>query len=275
MLIAACGLAYVSYAAHSVLANRDAFAFPRSDLLLYSARWWSYLVPPVAHPLVGPTAHRIWSAAGVREGLLEQQVSLGWGIIALALVALARYAWLIRNRDSACGVRVPILRRRRLHGARVLTLPLCPFGAAYGVVPMFRSYARFGVLVQLMAALLAGIGVDFLRRAGTTRARIASVALVALVAVEYAVAPQALSRDVLPTSAHRWVMQQPGRERTFDCTPRDEVSASVQWLTGGRVTQPASSTTRLHGAKSLAEACRDPASRSCWCGAIQPPDNGS
>ena len=94
-----------------------------------------------------------------------------------------------------------------------------------------------------MAVLLAGIGVDFLRRAGTTHARIASAALVALVAAEYAVAPQALSRDVLPTSAHRWVMQQPGRERTFDCTPRDDASASVQWLTGGRVTQPASSTT--------------------------------
>jgi len=94
-----------------------------------------------------------------------------------------------------------------------------------------------------MAVLLAGIGVDFLRRAGTTHARITCAALLALVVVEYAVAPQALSRDVLPTSAHRWVMQQPGAERTFDCTPRDHGLASVQWLTGDRVTQPASSTT--------------------------------
>jgi hypothetical protein len=242
VLIAVCGLAYVSYTAHSVLANRDAFAFPRSDLLLYSARWWSYLVPPVAHPLVGATAYRIWSAAGVREGLLEQQVSLGWGIIALALVALARYAWLIRNRDSACGVRVPILLAVAFT-ALACSLSSLPLALLHGVVPMFRSYARFGVLVQLMAVLLAGIGVDFLRRSGTMRARFASAALVALVAVEYTVAPPALSRDVLPTSAHRWVMQQPGRERTFDCTPRDEVSASVQWLTEGRVTQPASSTT--------------------------------
>jgi hypothetical protein len=34
---------------------------------------------------------------------------------------------------------------------------------------MFRAYARFGVVVQLMAALLAGVGVDRLRRAGTAR----------------------------------------------------------------------------------------------------------
>ena len=240
--IAACGMAYAAYAAHSVLADRNAFAFPRSDLLLYSAKWWSYLVPPVAHPLFGATAHRIWSGAGVREGLLEQQVSLGWGIVALAFIALGRYIWLIRNRESACGVRVPILVAVALT-ALACSLSLLPLALLYGVVPMFRAYARFGVVVQLMAALLAGIGADFLRRAGTTRARTTCASLLALVAVEYAVAPQALSRDVLPTAAHRWVMQQQGRERTFDCTPRDDGSASVQWLTGGRVLQPASSTT--------------------------------
>jgi len=242
VVMAACGLAYVSYAAHAVLANRDALAFPRSDLLLFSAKWWSYLVPPVAHPLVGETAHRIWSAAGVRDGLLEQQVSLGWGIVVLAFIALGRYAWLIRNRDSACGVRVPILVAVALT-ALACSLSSLPLAILYDAVPMFRSYARFGVLVQLMAVLLAGIGVDFLRRAGSTHARVASAVLVTLVAVEYAVAPQALSRDVLPTSAHRWVMQQPGEQRTFDCTPLDHGFASVQWLTRNRVTQPASSTT--------------------------------
>ena len=76
---------------------------------------------------------------------------------------------------------------------------------------MFRAYARFGVVVQLMAALLAGIGVDYLRRAGTRRAQIACLALVALAAGEYAVSPSALWRDVLPTAAHRWVARQPGR----------------------------------------------------------------
>ena len=62
-----------------------------------------------------------------------------------------------------------------------------PSALLYDVVPMFRAYARFGVVVQLMAALLAGIGVDCLRRAGTRRAQIVCVALVALAAGEYAV----------------------------------------------------------------------------------------
>jgi hypothetical protein len=111
-----------------------------------------------------------------------------------------------------------------------------PSALLYDIVPMFRSYARFGVVVQLMAALLAGIGVDRLRRAGTTRAQIVCVALVALAAAEYAVSPSDLWRDVLPTTAHRWVVQQVDRMRVLDCTPLDQESASVQWLTGSRVT---------------------------------------
>ncbi len=60
-----------------------AFAFPRADLFRYSAKWWSYLVPPVEHPLVGPAVRRFWAVTGIGAGLLEQQVYLGWGIVAL------------------------------------------------------------------------------------------------------------------------------------------------------------------------------------------------
>jgi hypothetical protein len=87
-----------------------------------------------------------------------------------------------------------------------------------------------------MAALLAGIGVDRLRRAGPRRAQVVGVALVALAAAEYAVSPAALWRDVLPTTAHRWVRQQADPVRALDCTPITQESESVQWLTDGRVT---------------------------------------
>ena len=245
-LIAASGLAYASYAASAVVVNRAAFAFARADLFRYSAKWWSYLVPPVAHPLLGATAHRIWNVVDVRDGLLEQQVSLGWGIVALALIAVFR--WLVRRSDvwqPASLARVPVLVIVAV-AALVCSLSpertigrytfVRPSAFLYHVVPMFRSYARFGVVVQLMAALLAGIGVDYLRRAGTRRAQILCLTLVALAAGEYAVSPPALWRDVLPTTAHRWVVRQPGRVRALDCTPLDQESESVQWLTGYRVT---------------------------------------
>jgi hypothetical protein len=246
LLIATAGMAYASYAARAVVVNRAAFAFPRDDLFRYSATWWSYLVPPVEHPLLGATAHRFWTAMGVREGLLEQQVSLGWGIVALGLVAVIW--WLVPRSDDRqlpSRARVPVL---VVVAAAALVCSLSPevtIGALtlvrpsallYNVAPMFRSYARFGVVVQLMAALLAGIGVDRLRRAGTRRAQIVCAALITVAAAEYAVSPPALWRDVLPTSAHRWVVQQGDRMRVLDCTPANPESQSVQWLTGGRVT---------------------------------------
>ena len=120
---------------------------------------------------------------------------------------------------------------RAILGVRVAR----PSALLYSIVPMFRSYARFGVVVQLMAALLAGAGVSRLFALGTGPARAIGAALVAVAIAEYAVWRPALSRDVLPTAAHRWVMRQPAGPRVFDCEPLTTESASVSWLTNGRI----------------------------------------
>lgn len=239
--LAACGITYVWYAAPTVLVNRGAFGFPREDLFQHSAKWWAYLVPPVQHPLLGDFARRVWADAGVQTGLLEQQVSLGWGLIILALVAV--FAWL-RHRDAPPLAFVPVL---TVVGAAALICSLSPERAIgpftfvrpaaflYGVVPMFRSYARFGVVVQLMVVLLAAIGAERLWRSPIRAVRIACVALVVLVAAEYFVWPPALSRDVLPTAAHRWVAQQAAPVHALDCAPFTRESASISWLADGRI----------------------------------------
>jgi hypothetical protein len=174
-------------------------------------------------------------------------VSLGWGIVALGIIAILSWPASAKAAARLAEVRsrVPVL---VVVAAVALVCSLSPertigpftfvrpSALLYNVVPMFRSYARFGVVVQLMAALLAGIGVDRLRRAGTKRAQILCGVLVALAAGEYAVSPSALWRDVLPTPAHRWVTRQVARVRALDCTALDQESESVQWLTGHRVT---------------------------------------
>ena len=244
VVIAALGLAYAWYTAGAVVANRAVFAVPRDQLFLYSAKWWGYLVPPVEHPLLGATARRVWSRVGVREGLLEQQVSLGWGIVALGLIAVAVWPC-VKASTKLPEVHVPVLVMVAVTALVCSLSPertigpftfVRPSALLYHVVPMFRSYARFGVVVQLMAALLAGIGVDYLRRTGTRPGRIVSLALVALAAGEYAVLPSALWRDVLPTRAHRWVMQQGDGVRALDCVPVTLASQSIPWLTASRVT---------------------------------------
>ena len=257
LFIAAIGIGYAAYAAGDVVANRTAFAFPRADLFRYSAKWWSYLVPPVENPLFGTVARRVWAAAGVREGLLEQQVSLGWGIVALGLIACGLWLADARAAHRLKRERPGILHlpRRSLAAVPILVIVAAaalfcslspertigafvfvrPSALLYTILPMFRSYARFGVVVQLMAALLAGIGLDYLRRSGRLVFQVVGVVLIALVAAEYSVFPSALWRDVLPTTAHRWVADQPGRVRALDCTPLNQESQSVRWLTRDRI----------------------------------------
>lgn len=243
LLMAAGGAAYAWWTAGAVIEDRSAFAFARVDVLRYSARWWSYLMPPVEHPFLGSAVARLWAAHADTRGLVEQQVSLGWGLMALGVVAIV--SWCGDGRLAASVARVPILVAVAVAAmvcslAPTLTLaPLAvfqPSALLYEVLPMFRSYARFGVVVQLMTAVLAGIGVEVLWRYGTRRAKLACVSLIVLAVAEYAVAPSALWRDVLPTTAHRWVMQQPSATRVLDCAPLTQESASIQWLTGSRVT---------------------------------------
>jgi hypothetical protein len=252
-VLAAGGAAYVWYAAPAVLSNPAAFSFGRNDLFRYSARWWAYFVPPVEHPVLGPFAARVWEAADVREGLLEQQVTLGFGLVALSLVAVI--AWTRRDRNglplqaanaraTASLAMVPVLAVVAI-AAFVCSLPppgtagpftlAAPSALLYSVVPMFRSYARFGVIVQLMTALLAAIGAERLWHTGGQRARIACVAVLTLAAAEYAVWPPALWRDVLPTAAHRWVTRQPARMNVLDCAPLTPASQSIEWLTGYKI----------------------------------------
>ena len=256
--LVAAALAFVVWHAPALISDRAAFAFTHDDLFTYSAKWWGYLVPPVAHPLLGGVAGRIWSGARVSDGLLEQQVSLGWSVVALALVAIAGWISGTAQREPgnapACALPSPVVPvlaalalvglvcslspERAIFGVRVMR----PSALLYPILPMFRSYARFGVVVQLMTALLAGIGVARLLARGTRWSGAACTGLIILAIAEYAVSPAAMSRDVLPTDAHRWVMRQALAWRVFDCSPITLASASVAWLTHGRIVSSGTDT---------------------------------
>jgi hypothetical protein len=242
LAVAGTGIAYAWYVAYPVVANPSAFGYPFQDLVRYGAHWWSYLVPPLAHPALGGLAADVWNRAGVTEGRLEHQVTLGWGFMALA--AVAQSAWLRADRRSLSLTAVPLL---SIVAAVALACSLAPAPAAerfaigrpsawvHQILPMFRSYARFGLVVQLMTVLLAAIGAQHLWASNRKPVRIACGVLLVLAAAEYVVWPSAMSRDALPTAAHRWVVQQPGALRVLDCSPLTTEAESTQWLSAGRV----------------------------------------
>ncbi len=241
---ACAGMGFVAWRASGLLTDRGAVAFPPVDLYVYAAKWWSYLVPPIANPLTGGAALRIWTAAGVGDGLLEQQVSVGWSVAALGLIAIAVWLRPPRAVGHPRPWAVPVLTtialaalicslspQRSILGVTVYR----PSALLYLALPMFRSYARFGVIVQLMAAQLAGMGAAHLLAQRGAWPRGLAVFLIVLACAEYVVWPPALSRDVLPTEAHRWVMQQRAGLRILDCAPLTPESSSIVWLSAGRI----------------------------------------
>jgi hypothetical protein len=232
---AAGGVTLIHLFAPTALLRAGDLAFPRSDLFAWSARWWSYLVPPADHPLWGPGIREFWARRGVGETLLEhQQVFVGWSLLALAGVPL--WLRLRGDRDSvaarcapalaglACAALVCSLSPERRIGTFQF---LRPSALLYEVAPMFRAYARFGVVVGLMTAVLAGAGAAWLWRRPTPSGRRAAALLLALTVIELLPFPPWRWRDVLPTRAHRWLASQPARLRILDCVPPSRLSDAL------------------------------------------------
>ena len=230
-LAAAAGLLLIHGVSPAVLLRPEAFAFPRSDLFLYSARWWSYIVPAVDHPLAGSRIRQFWVGRGLEAALLEQQVSVGFTLLVLGVVPL--WLWLRGDRTSLAVRSAPVLASVALAALLCSLSPerrigylvfARPSALLYEVAPMFRAYARFGVVVGLMTALLAGAGAAWLWRWRTSLGRRAAALLLGLAVLEYAPFPPWRWRDVLPTRAHRWLAGQPGPLRVLDCEPPSRLS---------------------------------------------------
>ena len=193
---AAAGLLLIHLVAPTVLLRPGAFGFPRSDLFLYSAKWWSYLVPTADHPLAGSRVREFWAGRGLEPALLEQQVGVGWSLLVLGAVPL--WLWLRGDRTSLAVRSAPVLASLACAALLCSLSPerrigpftfVRPSALLYEVAPMFRAYARFGVVVGLMTALLAGAGVAWLWQRRGSGGRLAAVLLLGLTALEYAPFP--------------------------------------------------------------------------------------
>jgi len=166
-------------------------------------------------------------------------VSVGLSILSLGAVPVWRW---LRGDRSSVGVRfTPVL--VVLAGAAVLcslsperTIGsltfMRPSAWLYAVAPMFRAYSRFGVVVGLSCALLAGAGAAGLWQGKRARGRVAAALLLALAVLEYAPLPPWRWRDVLPTSAHRWLAAQHGPLRALDCVapPRESDALALSLI---------------------------------------------
>lgn len=196
----------------------ERYAWPLKHLFVYAAKPWDYLVPSLHHPWLGS-----WVTPFVRSHLygsnvVEQTLYLGYVALGLAIVAVAR------SRAMAPAVRwgitwLALLGMAALWCSAPPFVPLGPFQITddtiitrralyfpsalfHQVLPFFRVYARFGLLVTLAVAALAGIGWARLRR------KTAMVLVGALLIAEYSIAMPFQSLESVPP-AYRWLADYP------------------------------------------------------------------
>ncbi len=157
-----------------VYQNLPALAARYGDLLRYSSRPWGFIFPPLDNPFLGWIG-RSHILSRLEGGTLVEH-TLYPGVIPVLLAIAAGWGW--RKKGGPHG---PVLTSYSflflwlLIGlALVLSLPpvmtvggltmRMPSHYLYQAFPLFRSYARFGLLIYLSLALLAAGGLTRLFR---------------------------------------------------------------------------------------------------------------
>lgn len=203
---------------------------PFEDLFAQSARPLSYVLPATVHPVFGGFSEQFVGSQLYGTSLTEHTLYLGWVPIILSFLAIRKW----RKARNEIKVQSPLgtVPEENFYIAffvflavtawlfsqppwwSILGLKLyMPSFFMYKIAPMFRAYCRFGIVVMLAVAVLAGFGLKFILLKCRTRfLKIAITCLLSgLVLFEFWNWPpyKVIDVSVFP-AAYTWLKSQPG-----------------------------------------------------------------
>jgi hypothetical protein len=166
---------------NSMPAAYNPYYRPFEDLFAQSARPLSYFLPSVAHPLFGKITEQFIGSDLYGTSVTEHTLYLGWTALILAFIAFRKW---IKSRKSGENT----LENYYIGFFLLLALaawlfsqppwwkigPLkiyMPSFFMYKIMPMFRAYCRFGIVVMLAVTVLAGFGVKIILERQKTRVK--------------------------------------------------------------------------------------------------------
>ena len=198
-------------------------------LFAQSARPLSYLLPASTHPVFGDFTKQMFGSIFYGRGPIEQTLYLGWVPMILAFFAFRRWRYKRLHQEQYLGY---MSSQENFYigffifsacVAFIFSMPpfvdlgifklFFPSFFVYKIAPMFRAYARFGIIVMLCVCVLAGYGLTYLfERLKTNNKRIACAVFVAIaVMFEFMNVPPSRVADMgyIPP-VYLWLSQQPG-----------------------------------------------------------------
>lgn len=161
---------------------------PFKDFFEQSARPLSYFLPSAEHPIAGKFTEKIIGSPLYGASFTEHTLYLGWAPLVLAFVAFRRWK---KNKKSNLTAKEYFYIGFFLSLAFIAWLfsqqPWWQIGRfklympsffMYKIAPMFRANCRFGILVMMAVAVLAGFGLKFiLDKVKTQKAKFALTVL--------------------------------------------------------------------------------------------------
>ncbi|MDD5431404.1 MAG: hypothetical protein PHO70_00230 [Candidatus Omnitrophica bacterium] len=189
----------VSMSGVSEASAHNVYHRPFEDLFAQSARPLSYLLPASTHPIFGKFTENFIGTSLYGISFTEHTLYLGFLPLILAFVAVRRW---VRNR-KAQGTRNKAQETEQFYLGFFILLAFAawlfsqppwwnifgfklymPSFLMYKVLPMFRAYCRFGIVVMFAIAVLAGFGLKFaLERFKTQKSKITVAALFCCIAL--------------------------------------------------------------------------------------------
>ena len=203
---------------------------PFEDLFAQSAKPLSYFLPAVVHPIFGKFTEQFLGSQLYGASVTEHTLYLGWIPLALAFVAFRR--WRIKRKQSMVHSPQSTEDGENFYIGFFIFLAIVawlfsqppwwkigpvrvfmPSYFMYKVLPMYRAYCRFGIVLMLAVAVLAGFGLKFiLDRFKNKKTKIAVATLFCgLVLFEFWNYPPFKVIDVSKAPAvYYWLKEQPG-----------------------------------------------------------------
>jgi hypothetical protein len=189
------------------------------ELNIYSSRPWEFLIPSIDHPVLGRLFYDFVRTHLHGSNVPEQTLYLGMVPVGLLLAGIVH----VVRRKLDAGYRsyflffafgalwVYFLSLPPLISLGGVNVPTMSF-FAYKVAPMFRVYARFGILVNLFVACAAAVVLAHLyQRMKRARYYAMLAILLPLLMFEYWSVPPGYALAVdQPPKVYRWLAEQPG-----------------------------------------------------------------
>lgn len=190
-----------------------------SELFVYSSRPWDFLTPSVDHPVFGAFLYDFTRAHLHGSNIFEQTLYLGMipvGLLLTGIVLTFRGSFNVGHRTYFMFFMFGALWMYFLSLPPLLTIgsgkvPTVSYFAYY-IAPMFRVYARFGILVNFFVACAAAVVLTHLSQRMKRARYFALLALLLPVLMfEYWSVPPdfALAVD-RPPEVYQWLAKEPG-----------------------------------------------------------------